>query len=201
MGNRFRLGHAVLSLVLGAWTSGTAMSAPLLFMGSKQDTIELEDVAQSCNVDAVQDANIGQLHPILDDLVHTTFFRLFRVDLKNPSCPFWPDPKKDKEKDKAAADGGSGTCSGSVPKLGGGILGGMPGKKLSSPFTSNKEMSFSPPDHPPPCSIDSEPSEPAVRRNTSAYGGVGASSLPAPSEADPESLDRTMTVQEQVASQ
>ena len=33
-----------------------------------------------------QVANVRQLHPILHDLVNTTFFRLFRVNLKNPVC-------------------------------------------------------------------------------------------------------------------
>ncbi|OLP79874.1 hypothetical protein AK812_SmicGene39788 [Symbiodinium microadriaticum] len=75
-------------------------------------TEDLGDTAQTCNVDAVQVANLRQLHPILHDLVNTTFFRLFRVNLKSPICPYWKSADSDKEDTSSG-----GTCSGTVPVL------------------------------------------------------------------------------------
>ncbi|CAJ1350162.1 unnamed protein product [Effrenium voratum] len=69
---------------------------------------DVGDTAQTCNVDAVQVANLRQLHPILHDLVNTTFFRLFRVNLRNPVCPYWKSTDSEPEKP-------GGTCTGSVP--------------------------------------------------------------------------------------
>ncbi|CAE7229062.1 unnamed protein product [Symbiodinium necroappetens] len=72
-------------------------------------TEDLGDTAQTCNVDAVQVANLRQLHPILHDLVNTTFFRLFRVNLKSPICPYWKSADSDKEDTSSG-----GTCSGGL---------------------------------------------------------------------------------------
>jgi hypothetical protein len=48
----------------------------------------LDDVAESCDVDAVQKGNVAQLNPILKDLVNTTFFRIFRVNVEG-TCKYW----------------------------------------------------------------------------------------------------------------
>jgi len=86
----------------------SALAGKPFLIGSE----DLGDTAQTCNVDAVQVANLRQLHPILHDLVNTTFFRLFRVNLKNPICPYWKSADSEKEDTSSG-----GTCSGTVPVL------------------------------------------------------------------------------------
>eukprot|EP00931_Biecheleriopsis_adriatica_P056632 TRINITY_DN33565_c0_g1_i1.p1 TRINITY_DN33565_c0_g1~~TRINITY_DN33565_c0_g1_i1.p1 ORF type:complete len:1185 (+),score=298.75 TRINITY_DN33565_c0_g1_i1:50-3556(+) len=161
------------ALLLTCWVRARALleaSSPLLDGNSV-----LEDTAQTCNVDAVQVANIRQLHPILHDLTNTTFFRLFRVNLKNPVCPFWKKPDAEKE-EKA----GSATCTGSVPTLGGGLF----GAPMSSPASSSSFTPMSSAQPEPACGVDSD----------------GSSESPSQAE-EADKLDRKLTVQEQVASQ
>ena len=89
-----------------------ASSLPWYAASGRDDgTGGLEDVSQSCDVDAVQSANMAQLHPILRDLADTTFFRMFHVNLRHPECPFWEQPQKD-EKDLAKDASGGGSCTG-----------------------------------------------------------------------------------------
>ena len=103
----------------------------------------------------MQEANIHQLHPILHDLVNTTFFRLFRVNLKNPTCPFWQPPASEREKEPEG--GASGTCTGSVPTLGG-TLGGGAGLPFSSAMSSSASSPIREPED-VPCGIDAEEAE------------------------------------------
>jgi len=117
-------------------------SKPLLF-GSE----DLGDTAQTCNVDDVQVANVRQLHPILHDLVNTTFFRLFRVNLKNPVCAYWKSPEAEKE------EAGSGTCTGTVP-----VLSSTPAFAGAAGFSSAAEPAE------PGCSVDSD--------GSNAEGGI-----------------------------
>mmetsp|Transcript_120085 Transcript_120085/g.299554 ORF Transcript_120085/g.299554 Transcript_120085/m.299554 type:complete len:1223 (-) Transcript_120085:541-4209(-) len=125
---------------------------PQFLLGTSEDSKDLGDVAQACDIDAVQEANIRQLHPILHDLVNTTFFRLFRVNLKNPSCPFWKSPEKTHGKDQASSSSGSGTCTGSIPAAGEPFMFGVSesGGGESMPFTPFETRGE------PPCSVDAE---------------------------------------------
>jgi len=151
----------------------------------EQESRVLDDVSETCDVDAVQVANQAQLHPILHDIVHSTFFRLFRVG-KPPQCPFWKkDAKEEKEHD------GPSTCSGGggpgFAGLGGAGVGGLKSSLFSSkkPMSSGMPMSFAEPPPKPACSVDAEEE---------------SSSLPpAPPEIDLR-LDRSMTDSERIAS-
>ena len=46
----------------------------------------LEDA--KCNIETIEEANIEQLNTLLNELINTTFFRLFKVNL-SAKCPFW----------------------------------------------------------------------------------------------------------------
>eukprot|EP00930_Biecheleria_cincta_P084104 TRINITY_DN73595_c0_g1_i1.p1 TRINITY_DN73595_c0_g1~~TRINITY_DN73595_c0_g1_i1.p1 ORF type:complete len:1181 (+),score=280.85 TRINITY_DN73595_c0_g1_i1:35-3544(+) len=175
--------RAITLLGLAAWCTA-AISAALHDVLHLDGSATLDDVAQTCNVDAVQVANIRQLHPILHDLVNTTFFRLFRVNLKNPSCPFWGQP----EKEKAKKDGGS-TCTGSVPTLGDpkSLFGGM--SKSSKPAFTKASADFSQISAPaaePACGVESDGDSAGSRREE---------------VQEAEKLDLKLTVQEKVAQQ
>lgn len=72
-------------LMLGAMLAACGRSDDALFgTGSIGDA--------KCDVAGVQEANSDHLHAILDDLSHSTFFRLFRVTLDR-TCPFWTQEK------------------------------------------------------------------------------------------------------------
>jgi flavocytochrome c len=130
---RFIIYYAVGSCLIDA--------AP--FKGFMQHVGDLEDVGigQTCDVESVQVANVRQLHPILYDLVNTTFFRLFHVNLKTTNCPYWQPPESEKPKDHSEP-----TCTGSLPTetsfLGAGGLG-------VSDFSTMEKAE-------PPCGVDSE---------------------------------------------
>jgi len=132
----------------------------------------LGDLSQACNVDSVQAANMAQLHPILHDLVNTTFFRLFRVG-KTPKCSFWKKPgEEQQEAAPAKCDGGHNEGF-----AGAGLFGAGPkafGKQMSS--------SEPPKEAETPCGIDAE--EPVAAATGSDIR-----------------LDRSKTAAEQVASQ
>eukprot|EP00899_Mesostigma_viride_P015520 jgi/Mesvir1/2396/Mv22140-RA.1 len=87
---------AVLSLLCSAYAGQDGYPA---FRSSAADGRffpggYIEDA--TCNVQAVEQANRAQLHSILEDLVNTTYFRLFKIDLDRP-CPFWGKvPKQEK---------------------------------------------------------------------------------------------------------
>eukprot|EP00929_Paragymnodinium_shiwhaense_P102064 TRINITY_DN65269_c0_g1_i1.p1 TRINITY_DN65269_c0_g1~~TRINITY_DN65269_c0_g1_i1.p1 ORF type:complete len:1260 (-),score=309.65 TRINITY_DN65269_c0_g1_i1:444-4223(-) len=134
---------------------------------------QLEDVSETCNVETVQGANIRQLHPILNDLVNTTFFRLFRVKLQNPSCPYWRSAEE------------AATCgSPSGPPLGNPF-----GGKSSSPLSAAPAAE-------PSCSISTE------EEGSSSIGKLFPASPTKPVEEQHNShLDRTLTAEEQMASQ
>mmetsp|Transcript_38355 Transcript_38355/g.82994 ORF Transcript_38355/g.82994 Transcript_38355/m.82994 type:complete len:1187 (-) Transcript_38355:253-3813(-) len=127
--------------------------------------------AAICDVDAVQEANFRQLHPILEDLVNRTFMRLFHVRLKSPKCAYWGSQHDD---DNAHGEADSGSCTGSVPTQGG----GLPFGKGSSIGKSGQ--SFFPP---PACSIDGE----------EGSGGAGA-------RFEATKVDHSMTKAERKAS-
>jgi len=94
------------------------------------------------------------------------------VNLKNPVCPFWKKP----ESEEAEKSGGS-TCTGSVPTIGGGLFGGPPSSSGFTTLTASPE---------PACGVDSD-------------GDSSTLTSSAAEEAD--RVDRTITVQERVASQ
>eukprot|EP00928_Gymnodinium_smaydae_P037583 TRINITY_DN26064_c0_g1_i2.p1 TRINITY_DN26064_c0_g1~~TRINITY_DN26064_c0_g1_i2.p1 ORF type:complete len:294 (-),score=43.32 TRINITY_DN26064_c0_g1_i2:1216-2058(-) len=171
------------------------VNAPLLFSGATQDSLALDDLKDTCNVDTVQVANIRQLHPILEDLVNTTFFRLFRVNLKNPVCPYWPQPDAEKDHAKEASSGG--TCTGSVPTIGGGVFGKAPSFGKSSPlgFSQSKAPgSFSSASHEDvPCGVDSDGSNDDEIAKTSLFSSQ-------PESQDSDELDRSMSKSDQYAS-
>lgn len=72
---------------------------------------QLDEAIDTCDSNTVDAANGAQLYPILKELGNLTFFRLFRVNLKSPKCPFWqkatPPGDNSKEVDN--------TCSGLSP--------------------------------------------------------------------------------------
>jgi flavocytochrome c len=142
----------------------------------------LQDLSSnSCNVDSVQAANMAQLHPILHDLVDTTFFRLFRVNQK-PKCAYWKAAVE--EKAEAAP---SATCQGGG---GDGFRGIKFGKPSPTGFGKSKSL---------PQSSSQEPEHTACGIETSAEDE------PAPSWIEPDkndiNLDRSKTAAEQVASE
>lgn len=172
-------------LVLGEGQPRSDIRLSLHLLGVDDSSKFLEDVTGSCDVDTVQTANAHQLHPILQDLVNTTFFRLFRVNLKHPSCPFWPSPEKEK---KAGQDSekDSGTCTGRVPTIGGGKFGGK-----ASPILGKKLGGMS----------GLKPSEPACSVDTEEETGNGKKDkAPTSLQDENDKLDRSMTMAEQVAS-
>jgi flavocytochrome c len=142
------------------------------------------DLAHSCDADSVQAANMAQLHPILHDLVNTTFFRMFRV-AKTPKCSFWKAPEQEQSaQEPAKCEGGKNEGFAGL-KFGGG------GNKKSL-FGAGKQMSMSPlevPPHDTPCGIDAE-----------GERAPPSMSPPGPPSGDIR-LDRSKTLAEQVASQ
>mmetsp|Transcript_83198 Transcript_83198/g.240360 ORF Transcript_83198/g.240360 Transcript_83198/m.240360 type:complete len:1161 (+) Transcript_83198:103-3585(+) len=74
--------------LLGFWTL-EACAGTTSFLKLSAASNDLGDLARTCDADTVRAANVKQLHPILFDLANTTFFRMFRVNLNNPRCPFW----------------------------------------------------------------------------------------------------------------
>lgn len=124
------------------------------FSGHPLETNALGDVAQACDVDVVQEANVRQLFPILHDLRQTTFFRLLRVRLQNPVCHYWQDSRQEDVAEKDANK--DGTCTGTVPTRDGPIfVAGAFG------FSSMSAASTDPPEE-SSCSISSEESDGAV---------------------------------------
>ncbi len=58
-------------------------------------------------------ANQATLNAILEELVDTTYFRLFRVDLSSDLCPFWkqnPEVPCSGEATSSRGGGGGGGC-------------------------------------------------------------------------------------------
>lgn len=130
--------------------------AACLVIAASQNFLTNEDVgdtAQTCNVDTVQVANLQQLHPILHDLVNTTFFRLFRVNLRNPTCAYWKSPDSE---EKSATSGG--TCTGSVP-----TLASKPAFMSKGGFSAGGFKSSSPPAE-PGCSVEADGSSAGIDR-------------------------------------
>jgi len=130
--------------------------AACLVIAASQNFLTNEDVgdtAQTCNVDTVQVANLQQLHPILHDLVNTTFFRLFRVNLRNPTCAYWKSPDSE---EKSASSGG--TCTGSVP-----TLASKPAFMSKGGFSAGGFKSSSPPAE-PGCSVEADGSSEGIDR-------------------------------------
>jgi hypothetical protein len=89
----------------------------------------------SCNVEDLEDANDSQLHSILKNLIETSFFRSFVVDL-DESCPIstWHNAKKDDKREASSRDSSTretqetpledndgdddtGMCTGGLPDL------------------------------------------------------------------------------------
>mmetsp|Transcript_19922 Transcript_19922/g.29803 ORF Transcript_19922/g.29803 Transcript_19922/m.29803 type:complete len:1135 (+) Transcript_19922:73-3477(+) len=120
-----------LLLILHAFVLLTRVEANISFPPSTPFRIDelmsgpLDDA--KCNVEAVNTANDVQLACILADLMDTTFFRLFPVDL-NRECPFF----------NKAAPKAPESCS---------------GEKKSSPFSVNQPQSLSLEEH-ASCSLD-----------------------------------------------
>ena len=54
----------------------------------------LEDA--TCNIENVEEANHGELNKLLKELINTTYFRLFKVDLA-ADCPFWKSSETKKD--------------------------------------------------------------------------------------------------------
>lgn len=165
---------------LGSGTPGS-------FLSLVEEDDALGDLAGQCDVDAVQVANVRQLHPILHDLVNTTFFRLFRVNLQYPKCAFWQQPDKEKEKDAAS---GSSTCTGNVP--------GFFGSSSASSFMSSFD-SFQKAPEETPCSVSAEEEDESQEGTAgqSVEGGLLESGLDFDED---DGVDRSITVAEQVAS-
>lgn len=98
-----------------------------------------------------QVANLRQLHPILHDLVNTTFFRLFRVNLRNPTCAYWKSP------DAEEKPSSEGTCTGSVP-----TLGSKPAFMSKGGFSTGFSSRAAPPE--PGCSVEADGSSEGIDR-------------------------------------
>lgn len=116
----------------------------------------LSDLSQTCDVDAVQAANMAQLHPILHDLVNTTFFRLFRV-AKSPKCSYWQKPGSEHAKKNDTAE----TCTGGMGDgFKGSIFGGggVGGKSLGGMGKSKLGFSTEPPKE-SACGVDKDEKE------------------------------------------
>eukprot|EP00435_Cladocopium_sp_Y103_P070770 s285_g36.t1 len=129
--------------------------AALLVLTASEGFLSNEDVgdtAQTCNVDTVQVANLRQLHPILHDLVNTTFFRLFRVNLRNPTCAYWKSPDAEEKSSSA------GTCTGSVP-----TLGSKPAFMSKSAISAGFSSGSAPPAE-PGCSVEADRSSEGIDR-------------------------------------
>ena len=94
----------------------------------------LEDA--SCNIETVEEANHEQLNKLLQEIVNTTYFRLFKVDL-NAKCLFW-------EK-----DGKKGTCGSKDKPV---VL-----SDDKNPFASIKGSNMKKP--PTLCSLKKDPSK------------------------------------------
>jgi len=77
----------VLSAALLCEVNAFDLVSSRVVFGDVQSKL-LDDVAESCDVDAVQKGNVAQLNPILKDLVNTTFFRIFRVNVEG-TCEYW----------------------------------------------------------------------------------------------------------------
>lgn len=191
-------GHGWRGLLLLLFTcyvrqacAGSYQILPNIFAGSQSGGIfeqagnrVLDDVSETCDVDAVQVANQAQLHPILHDLVHSTFFRLFRVG-KPPQCPFWKkDVKEEKEHDSGSTCAGGGGPG--FAGLGGAAVGGLGGAGVGGfkSLFAKQPKSFTEPAPKPACSVDAEEE---------------SSSLP-PAPANDLRLDRSMTDVERIAS-
>lgn len=59
-----------------------------------------------CDVEAVEQANNAQLHAIMDEIMNTTYFRLFRIDLDR-KCRFWGKGEDEEECENTIAIGNS----------------------------------------------------------------------------------------------
>lgn len=148
----------------------------------------LEDLVGQCDVEDVQIANVRQLHPILHDLVNTTFFRLFRVNLKRPQCAFWQQPEDEEEEEEEGSKESEATCSGSVP--------GFFGASSAAPSLTSPSMSSH---AETPCSVSSE-DEGGVHDEGGLLGSLlGGGANPAGLE-DLDEVDHSMTPEEQLAS-
>lgn len=186
---RWRLAPWWRAVVLGSLfvatghTSAATLRPVFPFVDSSDRS--LQDLTQSCDVDSVQVANIHQLHPILYDLVNTTFFRLFRVNLKKPSCAFWKSPEADAE----AEHGEGATCTGSVPTK---DPFGNPFGQSSSSFGQSSASAEEPAE--PPCSIDAE-------EESTSGGSVDENSSLDDIDDLSDNLDRSMSFAERVASE
>lgn len=92
------LGALIAVLLAFAATKGNYRKVPLLGavfkkssvcpLGSRRYTGIVEDC--TCDYETVDSLNEEVLHPILQELVTTPFFRYFKVKLWC-DCPFWPD--------------------------------------------------------------------------------------------------------------
>lgn len=74
------------------------------FLEMPTPTGNIDDV--SCNVEQLEEANDSQLHSILMDLIQTSFFKNFKVDL-DQRCPVgtWDDVKHKKKKEEDTEKG------------------------------------------------------------------------------------------------
>ncbi|KAK6132564.1 hypothetical protein DH2020_033666 [Rehmannia glutinosa] len=70
------------------WRPSSSFFILLLMQDSRKYTGIVEDCC--CDYETVDSLNGAVLHPLLQDLVRTPFFRYFKVKLWC-DCPFWPD--------------------------------------------------------------------------------------------------------------
>jgi hypothetical protein len=81
-----------------AATDNTATTPPIFFLSPNHNAASgpIEDA--TCDVEQIEQANDSQLHVILRELMTTSFFRSFAVDL-DQTCPLTQWNKKKKVKD------------------------------------------------------------------------------------------------------
>mmetsp|Transcript_5827 Transcript_5827/g.13893 ORF Transcript_5827/g.13893 Transcript_5827/m.13893 type:complete len:1174 (+) Transcript_5827:51-3572(+) len=154
-------------------SAGTSLTAYSTAFSHVNKALE-DDVSQTCDVDDVQEANWRQLYPILQDLVKHTFFRLFRVSLKRPKCPYWVSQEEASAEHSTEEQGAS--CGG----------GEGPGFTSSFLDADAPEFSSAAEDAPPPCSVDAE--------EDGGYDDAQSAHA-----AYSERVDRTMTPAEKLA--
>eukprot|EP00985_Skeletonema_marinoi_P002618 scaffold1069_cov112-Skeletonema_marinoi.AAC.2 len=101
--NQRLISASLLLLLCGSITTADTTTATNFFLPPNAASGPIEDA--TCDVEQIEQANDSQLHVILRELMTTSFFRSFAVDL-DQTCPLtqWNKQKKKGKADGAAAE-------------------------------------------------------------------------------------------------